>query len=230
MRINNNGNNINFIHDKAGNDTLVVMFHGLTMSSIIYPFNELAKDILKMGYDVLRFDFIGHGESYGDSKDMTFEKEILDASFMIERFRKGYKKLILLGHSQGGLVANYLASLFCPAKVILLAPAFNIYDCVKNKMFFGKPIEEGKDLHLWNMTFTKEYFLDISDESYYNLNPFTKVIIIHGSEDILVPISYSINLKEKYSNVSLRIIPNSDHEFIGFYDELIKEVGEALNE
>ena len=225
-----NGNKINYIYDTKNSDTLVIMLHGLTMDSIMYPFNDLANDIYKLGYDVLRFDFIGHGKSYGESKDMTLEAEIEDAKFMIDSFKDNYKKLILLGHSQGGLIASYLAGIYNPYKLILLSPAYNLIDLVKSKTFFGKKIKEGMDLHIWNMTFTPKYFIGLSNEMYYNLNYPNKTIIIHGDKDILVPIYYSMEYEKKYSNVSLKIISNSDHEFIGHYQELIKEVGEALNE
>ena len=78
----------------------------------------------------------------------------IPSTWQLFRFKDNYKKLILLGHSQGGLIASYLAGIYNPYKLILLSPAYNLIDLVKSKTFFGKKIKEGMDLHIWNMTFT----------------------------------------------------------------------------
>lgn len=228
MQILINDNPIFYIYNKKSSDTLVVMLHGLTMDSYMYPFNDLANDIYKLGFDVLRFDFIGHGKSYGESKDMTIKKEIDDAISVINYFKRDYDKLIILGHSQGGLIASYLAGIFNPYRLVLLAPGYNLRDCVLNKNFFGKKIIENKPVHIWNMTFSKEYLDDIVNEKYYILKYDGKVTIIHGDKDILCPVRYSIDMANRYKNIILNRIEESDHEFIDYYDELFKFVKEAL--
>ena len=219
---------IHYVYDNNKSDTLVVMLHGLTMDSYMYPFNDLAKDIYNLGFDVLRFDFIGHGKSYGESKDMTIKKEIDDAVDMINHFKSGYKQLIIMGHSQGGLIAGNLANIFNPSKLILLCPGYNLKDCAINRVFFGKKIKDDKPVHIWNMTFSKEYLKDIALDCYYDISYEGPITIIHGDKDILVPIEYSLRLKERYPNIDLKIIRDSDHEFIGFYEELWEFVKKSL--
>ena len=219
---------IHYIYDHKNSDTLVIMLHGLTMDSYMYPFSSLANDIYNFGYDVLRFDFIGHGKSYGDSSMMTLKIEIEDAIEVINKFKDGYKNLILIGHSQGGLVALNVAKVLNPYRLILLSPAFNLKDCIQNKNFFGKKIKDNKPVHIWNMTFSTDYLNDIANDSYYDINYNNEITIIHGDKDILVPISYSKELELKYSNIVLKTISNSCHEFINHYDELLKLVKESL--
>ena len=225
-----NNNKIYYLYDSKNSDTLIVMLHGLTMSSELYPISDLAEYLYSLNYDILRFDFIGHGKSYGKPLDMTLEIEINDAKAMIDSYKDKYKKLIFIGHSQGGVIASYLAGIYNPYKVILLGPAFNLMDCFKNGDFFGKKIKENQPVHIWDMRLSYDYLKDTRKEDYYILKYHNEVTIIHGDKDRLCPLSYSIQFKAKYKNVHLEIIHGSDHEFYDFFDELKKKVGAALNE
>lgn len=216
-----NGIDIYYELNKVGSNTLVIMFHGLTMSSFMYPLDRLTTDYLKMGYDVLSFDFIAHGKTGGKSKNMTISEEIKEAKHMIDLFKDSYKELIFIGHSQGGIIASFLASIYKPKKLFLLAPAFNIIDEIKSNKFFYKKIKEDGTVHIWNMLISKEYFADAINENYYKLD-YNEFVWIHGESDILV----SVDIIKKYENAhrkdKFHIIGQCDHEFIGHYDELLE--------
>ena len=118
-------------------NTLVVLLHGLTMSCSIEPISSLF-NVLKEKYSVLTFDFIGHGNSYGKTQEITIKKELEDAKEIIDYYKNDYEKMILIGHSLGGVIANNLAKIYHPEKNILLGPAFNIYNDLLENIFFWK--------------------------------------------------------------------------------------------
>lgn len=202
----------------SNSDTLVVLLHGLTMSMDLYPMPNLAKDYLSLGYDVLRFDFIAHGKSSGKSLDMTIEEEIYEARIMIQKFIKNYKKFILVGHSQGGLIASFLAHEFQPDKLILLAPAFNLKEMIESGFFFGKKIKPNQPVHIWDMKISENYLKNALNEEYYKLN-YPKILWIHGEKDILVPLQTALKY-ESSPFVDLQVIRDSNHEFTNCYETL----------
>lgn len=214
-----NGIDINYYYDTNNSETLVCLLHGLTMSASMYPLDRFASDYFKLGYDVLRFDFIGHGDTISNTLDMTIKEEINEAMHMILKFKDKYKKLILVGHSQGGVVASYIAKDLNPDILILLAPAFNLKDMIQNGNFFGKKIKENKPIHIWNMHLSYEYLMDALTEEYYKIY-VNKVFWIHGENDILVPNKTVQMFKNVQKSINFTTIFGSDHEFIGHYDEL----------
>lgn len=90
----------------------VVLAHGITVDKDEGGiFTELAKLLTENGCAVFRFDFRGHGESQGDSTDVTITGELKDLAAAIELVNKDYKELGLLGASFGGsIVALYSAA------------------------------------------------------------------------------------------------------------------------
>ena len=72
--INYKGNKYAYIYTYGNNDKLVVMIHGLGMDKTGYGnFDILSSRLFDAGFDSLRFDLIGHGESSGSSLDLTLE-------------------------------------------------------------------------------------------------------------------------------------------------------------
>ena len=78
------------------------------------PFLVLADDLTKEGIGVLRFDDRGHGESTGDFGNATtedFSKDVLSAiAYLKTRNDVDLKKIGLIGHSEGGIIAPLAAN------------------------------------------------------------------------------------------------------------------------
>src|SRR5207253_706165 len=73
------------------------------------------------GYDALRIDFSGNGDSEGRFEDATPRKMLRDITAIIEHYRKRYAKIILVGHSLGGLLALISASRIKVDGIVLIA-------------------------------------------------------------------------------------------------------------
>lgn len=75
------------------------------------PFLVISDHLAKEGISTFRYDDRGTGASTGDFSTVTIESNTEDARSAVRYFRDlGYKKIGLLGHSEGGLLAFILAS------------------------------------------------------------------------------------------------------------------------
>ena len=183
-----------------------------------------AADFANAGYLSIVFDFCGGStisRSSGSTLDMSVRSECDDLKDVILWLNHSNEvdmtKLILIGESQGGLVSA-LTAINQPNwlnQLILIYPAFCISDDAHRRYPNIKNIPDKTTF--WNVPLSKKYYQDIYDLSIYDLLPsYTKpVLIIHGSKDSVVDISYSIRASHTYPNASLKVIDNADHGFRG---------------
>lgn len=107
-------------HDAPAPRSTVILAHGITVDKDesgdtvngIGAFVELAHHLEQANYNVLRFDFRGHGESSGRQQDMTITGELLDlaASMAMARQRWSSSRLALVGASFGAVSAVLYAA------------------------------------------------------------------------------------------------------------------------
>lgn len=87
----------------------IVFIPGTAVYSLCYA--EILFKISEAGYNIVGFDPRGHGRSEGERGDYTINELMIDAknviSYAIKRFNK---KVTLMGSSQGGIVALYMAA------------------------------------------------------------------------------------------------------------------------
>lgn len=108
-----------FFDVPAGKTTFdcAVIFHGFTgncgreKDRIKY---QAAQTFLNAGMAVARFDFNGHGKSDGRFEDMTVLNELDDARAVLQFVQRqpGVQRIMLVGMSQGGVVASMLAGYY----------------------------------------------------------------------------------------------------------------------
>ncbi len=99
----------------------VLLIHGL--GGTPNDFGELINDLNK-NYDVFHFTLPGHKNKRINN---VTKEEWLDKSEeeLIKIINKNYKEIYLIGHSMGGVIACYLASIYKEiAKLILASPAY----------------------------------------------------------------------------------------------------------
>ncbi|MDD5894869.1 MAG: alpha/beta hydrolase [Prevotellaceae bacterium] len=196
-----------------------------------------AKEIAKMGYAAYCFDFCGgssKSKSDGKTDEMTVFTEVEDLRAVAKTVKAQQyvdpSRVVLLGSSQGGLVSALLAD-ECRddfAGMILFYPAFNIPELVKMFSSFGNLGDFGNFGDFGNlgdfgnfgdfggMTSMGEAFVSsIKDfDVWSHIGKFDKpVSIIHGTQDIIVPISNSEKAALLYPSATLNKIEGANHGF-----------------
>ena len=175
-----------------------------------------ASAIAKMGFAAYCFDFCGGSDkskSDGKTDEMTVFTEVEDLRAVVKTVKSldyvDSSNVCLLGSSQGGLVSALLAD-ECPddfAGMILFYPAFNIPEMVK--MFSGFGDLGGM------MSMSEAYINSIKDfDVWSHIGKFSKpVCIIHGTADMIVPISNSVKAVGLYPSATLNKIEGANHGF-----------------
>ncbi|MBQ3640320.1 alpha/beta fold hydrolase [bacterium] len=119
-------------HYNREKDEVVVIAPGWCMTKDSNAFSQISEMFAKH-FDVISFDFRGHGESGGF---YTFSaKEIIDLDAVIRYSRKKYKKIYLAGFSLGAAVSIIYASKsrFID-KIIAVSPPAD-FDKIENQMW-----------------------------------------------------------------------------------------------
>lgn len=91
--------------------TVVILMHGIMPNPVTIPLPHFARALVNSGYAALRFFFYGNWGSDGTNEEVTVPGEIEDARAVYRLVRSWpfADKVVLLGHSQGGVVAGMLA-------------------------------------------------------------------------------------------------------------------------
>jgi len=82
-------------------------------------------------YDVYNFTLKGHSDNV--IKDVKYTDWIDESEEMLKKVMKKYRKVYLIGHSMGGVIATHLATKYKISKLVLIAPAFNYTNFEQNK-------------------------------------------------------------------------------------------------
>ena len=178
-----------------------------------------ASAIAKMGFAAYCFDFCGGSDkskSDGKTDEMTVFTEVEDLRAVVKTVKSldyvDSSNVCMLGSSQGGLVSALLAD-ECPddfAGMILFYPAFNIPEMVKMFSGFGGFGDFGG-----MMSMSEAYINSIKDfDVWSHIGKFSKpVCIIHGTADMIVPISNSEKAVGLYPSATLNKIEGANHGF-----------------
>lgn len=185
---------------------------------------QYAEAMAERGYVVYCFDFCGgspSSRSSGSVLEMSIFTEQSDLEAVIAMVQEldyvDTNNIFLMGSSQGGAVSAITGAQSSAdiRGMILLYPAFILSDRA-NELF--QSVDEIPDTYyfMW-MTVGKAYFepligYDIYDAigSYDN-----DVLLIHGDEDSIVPLSYSERARKVYPSAELKVIPGAGHGFSG---------------
>lgn len=216
---------------------LVICAHGLGGS---YQTNAAyAEQLASHGIAAYCFDFRGGGGnmSDGDTTEMSVMTEVSDLETILEAavgwdFVDG-EKIALLGTSQGGIASAIAAARHTDQVfgLVLLYPAFLVGDAVHERF---SSLEEVPDSFQFNwIRAGRPYVEDMWDYDVYGeIGNYTeKVLLLHGSNDSIVPISYSDRAAEVYEDAEYHVIDGAGHGFHGdAFEEAIRHIFGYLQE
>lgn len=211
-----------FIPEGDGPFATVIISHGF--GECAAETERFARVFASAGIAALALDFFGGSvrtTSDGLMTEMSVLTEKADLSAVMDQVvsfpEVDGSRLFLFGDSQGGFVSAMVAAgrrkdvkgliLFYPALVIpddTRAEFKDISEISDVCYRFGNPVGRGYHEAVYNM----DAFAEIAGYD-------GPVLIIHGDEDNIVPLSYSQRADEEYSDSRLVIIPGAFHGFHG---------------
>jgi pimeloyl-ACP methyl ester carboxylesterase len=152
------------MHHKVDSDKIIILCHGFTgnKSESKRLFVEVARDCASRGFNAMRFDFYGSGDSEGDFKDFLVSRNIANLSDAIGWAQNlGYEKIAVLGLSLGAATA-ILTINHVPVDALITwsaVPAMNpLYDYLVDDLFDKNNENEPFEYDGWQLS--RDFFED----------------------------------------------------------------------
>lgn len=221
--IDNGTRHIYGILNKCGKDgkrPLVIVAHGFN-GTHDYSKNYFAP-LAEEGYHTYAFDFpCGsiYSKSDTNTMNMSVKDQVSDLKAIVTQLAKrndvDASQIVLVGESQGGLVAALTAAQM-PHKIeklVLVFPAL----CIPQNWRKAYPTlaDIPDTTRLWDVKMGRRYFEEIHDmQTFDEIKHFKRpVIIIQGDKDRIVSMDDSRHALTVYKNAALKVIPGAGHGF-----------------
>lgn len=200
----------------------VIIGHGFGGS--MADTTNYASVFAKNGIAAYSFDFIGGGDnikSDGKMSEMSVLTEAADLQIILDGILElpeiDEKNVFLMGQSQGGFVASYVASKN-PDKVRGLIAEYPAYVLQDDSLHRGFDVDNPPEtFEVMGHVLGKIYHIDSTSFQIYDLLPNFKrnVLLLHGTSDSVVPYSYSEKAEKAFPNAKLVRVEGADHGFKG---------------
>ena len=222
-----------WLPDTDGPLPLVICAHGF--GGNYEHVKAYAEAFARNGIAAYAFDFVGGGyssKSGGMMKEMSVLTEAADLNAVLDRMKElpeiNPDQVFLLGASQGGFVASYVAGTRPDdvAGLIALYPAYVLQDNAWKQTPDPENIPE--TITLMGVTLGGIYNRDAMSFDIYDVirNYPGKVLIIHGTVDAVVPVSYSERAAEVFPDAELIRYEGANHGFFG--QDLVNSENESI--
>jgi pimeloyl-ACP methyl ester carboxylesterase len=205
-----NGEKVSAVHHEADSDKWIFFCHGFG-SDKEGSYEMRCEKAVEEGWNAVRFDFRGNGESDGEFIDQTLSSKMNDLKAVVEHFDP--EKYALFGSSFGGKVVFHSALSLEPEALIGRAPV--TYNEIMEK--YRSVVEEkGEFTHHEGATIDERFYSDFDSYSFKKvaIELDLPVLILHGEEDSTVNFENSINaVKEINSDTLLQKFKHEKHSF-----------------
>lgn len=200
--------------------TAILCIHGFT--GCPSEFKILRDLFTKLGYDSYTFVLSGHqGKKLKGATRQDWEKDCIENIELLKS--KGYKKVILVGHSMGGVLASIMALKYEDyiEKIILIDPAFEylrmkdgkvqILPSLKQSVQVLKEVNGLKKIHYspvvgCSISSMKEFCLLVKEHAKDIEKVKCPLLFLHGEKDCIVPIEKLKATYEKIDNKNKKFI------------------------
>lgn len=220
---------------ESGRLPAVIICHGFMANQ--RTVRHYAEFLARLGWAAFTFDFCGGGlksRSDGETSEMSVLTEVEDLKAVINHVKLradvDHSRIALMGCSQGGLVCALTAARLNNEieRLILLYPAFCIPDDARRgRMLFARfdpenipPVISRFPMKLGAVYAKAVINMNIYDEIRGYEGP---VLLIHGTNDKIVDVSYSRQARKVYKQCEYLEIEGAEHMFKGKHDRIALE-------
>ena len=224
--------------DACRDTPVIICCHGFTGDKV--GANQLtlnlAKKMAQAGYNALRFDFLGSGDSEGEfAVDTIVSGWKSDLSNVIDwvsqQPRFAAAPILLYGHSLGGLIVLTHKNeeppiagrmVFAP----VLNPIANFRDVILGPELWARSVagESIANFFAKGFSLQDQFVKDLIANDYDPIGDASKLqtplLIIHGTADLVVPPEGSEELYQKYTGPKVLQRPQIDHVATGSIEVL----------
>jgi len=189
------GYKINALLFKAENSKGLIYYHHGNAGNL-QGWGNYAGSFVRLGYDVLFYDYRGYGKS--ESRIKSQNNLLDDAKFILDSIRSQYegKILVFYGSSLGTGIAVKLAVDENPDALILETPYFNFCALIHHHY----PYLPAKLMSKYKLR-TDKYIKEVA----------CQILLFHGTDDQIVPHEHSDRLQKLNNSVKLVSIKNGVH-------------------
>lgn len=217
---------------------LCIIIHGFTGNKDERHLIAVSDMMNSLGIATLRVDMFGHGLSDGEFKNHTLDIWVSNASAVLDYAcsLNEFSKIILCGHSQGGLTviltgAQKQELTDC---IIPLSPALTIPEGARAGDLLGNRFDpetipdefqakEGWILRSGYIKAAQRIHVEDYIRAYHK-----PVMIAHGSEDMTIPVDYVKKAAADFDDCTFDVIEGDSHCFDDHLEEMVEAVRKFL--
>ncbi|HTG43844.1 MAG TPA: alpha/beta fold hydrolase [Verrucomicrobiae bacterium] len=204
-------------HGREGAKVIVLIGHGVTGNKDRPFVVALAEGLAKAGIPAVRFSFSGNGASGGKFSASTVSKEVEDLGAVLDAVPD--RSVCYVGHSMGGAVGVLRASRDPRIKALVSLAGMVHTKAFAEREFGGVKPGEGFMWDDTNCPLSQTYMDDMAKiGTVLNDAPKIRVpwLLVHGSEDDVVPIQDSHDIFAKANDPKQMVeLPGANHVFAG---------------
>ena len=233
---------IKYLFNKKNSQIMVVFFHGFMSDMIGKKPILIQKFCDKKKLNFLKFEYSGHGKSYGKFINGNISKWTKDSERIIKnKFKK--KNFVIIGSSMGAWIGLNLIKIFQKQTKGFIgigsAPEF-LQELMWNKFTkkIKKTISKKKIYHMehgdYTYPLTKQLFLDGKKNKVLKMRLKNKILVtmFHGAKDDVVPINFSRKVLKIFPRATkkLFIIKKGDHSLSkkNYLDRMCKNLDRMI--
>lgn len=140
--LNYNGNKLRGFHDKANDEVVAIITHGIGGNKLGHKFifKQFADYAKENQISTLRYDFAGSGESDGDFANTCHSDQTKQVELIIEEaIKSGYKKIILCSTTIGCYSVWHAQNIDAVVAYVNWNPIFNYDRYEQNSLKHANP-------------------------------------------------------------------------------------------
>ncbi len=198
------------VHHEADSDKWIFFCHSFG-SNKEGSYEGRCKRAVKEGFNAVRFDFRGNGESDGDFIDQTLSSRIEDLEKVVDYLEP--EQFVLFGSSFGGKTAVHSLDKLQAEAVVLRAPVLFNDTMEKYENVVRKT---GSFTHHGDKTIDMDFVKDFENYSFEKLSDRINcpVFIFHGEEDTTVHFRKTADASKKInSHLEVTKFQGENHSF-----------------